>query len=81
MLVRVLRRMSGHVDGVDLTRFEAGRVYALHPEHAAFVVAIGAGQPADSDAVPINSMMQGVLPRETRRGGRYSGRERRRSPR
>ena len=80
MFVRVARPMSGQVDGVDLSRFEPGRIYKLGHEHAAFVIAIGAGEPVDADADAANRLLQGIH-RKRPPPQRFIGRERRSEPR
>jgi hypothetical protein len=47
MLLRVLRPISGSVDGIDLTAYDPGRIYRFSTELAAFVMAIGAAEPVD----------------------------------
>jgi hypothetical protein len=80
MFVRVVRLMSGHVDGIDLCRFEVGRVYRLPHALAAFVLAIGACEPEESSVEIADSVWKGVwkdvLP-STRPLIHYTGRERR----
>jgi hypothetical protein len=76
MFIRVVRLMSGHVDGVDLCRFEVGRVYRLPHALAAFVLAIRAGEPVDASVEAADSVWKGVLPLMRSRV-RYAGQERR----
>ena len=73
--------MSGQVDGVSLAQFQVGRIYNFRPEHAAFVLAIGAGEVVDSDGEPAHSLMQGVLPAIRGPAHAYTGPERRTHPR
>jgi hypothetical protein len=56
MRLRVLRPLSGSVDGIDLTQFKAGSVYSFSTAIASFLLAIGAAEPvvttAPSDSKP-----------------------------
>jgi hypothetical protein len=76
MFIRVLRLMSGHVDGIDLCRFEAGRIYRLPHALAAFVLAIHAGEPVDASVDFADCVWKGVL-RQMRPPTHYTGGERR----
>jgi hypothetical protein len=81
VLLRISRPMSGAVDGIDLTRFHEGRVYPFSPTLAAFVVAIGAGEPVDGDD-PQPPLAGGVFAaRPPERALHWTGRERRHAPR
>ena len=85
MLLRVSRPLSGSVDGVDLTQFDAGCVYTFSMSIAAFLLAIGAAEPCDPDAAPTLGRSPERL-FETRRHAsvprqRWSGPERRRTKR
>ena len=50
MRLRVLRQLSGSVDGIDLTQFEPGLVYHFSIDIATFLMALGAAAPAEDDA-------------------------------
>jgi hypothetical protein len=52
MLLRVLRPLSGSVDGVDLTKFEAEQVYRFTNGVASFLLAIAAAEPVEEGVEP-----------------------------
>jgi hypothetical protein len=85
MLLRVRRPLSGSVDGVDLTQFDAGGVYSFSASLAAFLLAIGAAEPCDPNAEPMLGPARGRMfesRRETSLANqRWTGPERRRTKR
>lgn len=86
MLLRVLRPLSGSVDGIDLTRFEAGQVYRFSTGLAAFLLAIAAAEPIDADdddAVtwPARPRIYDIRRPSPAPQPRWTGPERRQAPR
>jgi hypothetical protein len=81
MLVRIIRPLSGTVDGVDLTRFEPGRTYKLSTEIGSFVLSLGAGEPVDTDAEQLAGSAEGLPSRPARSNLPHRGKDRRKAPR
>lgn len=83
MLLRITRPVTGVVDGIDLSQFEAGTVHRLATEIACYLLALDAAMPVDGDTEPV------IWPRKKRlfdpttppRHARWSGVERRRNKR
>ena len=48
--LRILKPLTGSIDGIQLGRFRAGSVYELGSTIASYLLAIGAAEPAPDDA-------------------------------
>jgi hypothetical protein len=79
VLVRIKRPVAGSVDGVALSQFDAGRVYSVSAEMAAFLLALSAADPVDDDAEELRWTGRGLPDQPS--NGRWRGPERRRLPR
>jgi hypothetical protein len=79
MLVRIKRPLAGSVDGVALRQFDAGRVYSVSADLAAYLLALNAAHPVDDDAEELRWTGRGLAQRPS--NGRWRGLERRRLPR
>ena len=83
MLLRINRQVTGVVDGIDLSQFEAGAVHQVATEIACYLMALGAATPVDDDAEAA------IWPRSKRlfdpstppRHTPWTGADRRREPR
>jgi hypothetical protein len=51
--LRILKTLSGSIDGIQLGRFRAGSVYEFGSMIASYLLAIGAAEPADDEPATI----------------------------
>jgi hypothetical protein len=61
--LKITQALSGSIDGLQLDRFELGRVYEIGTDLSNYLLAIGAAEPAAADApVASSSLDQWLVP-------------------
>jgi len=58
--VRIIRRLTGNVDGIDLRPFEPGVVYELSTALGSYLLCVGVAEPADDSpavAMPLSTAL------------------------
>ena len=65
--LKITRRVSDNVDGVDLSHFQVGEVYEVGTGVGSYLLALGAAIPAD-DGEPGQDPGAPILPRAPRPG-------------
>lgn len=65
MRIRMIEPRRAHVDGVDLSLFQAGHAYEVDPSIATYLIVSGVAEPCTDDApalvVRTNEVMVGVF--------------------
>jgi hypothetical protein len=86
MRIRIVRRPSGQVDGVDLTRFEVGAVYDVNASIATYLMVGGHAEPVSATGpaavVPLNmtTEIRNRVKHVTEKAAEVSRKSKRRQP-
>ena len=67
MHLRITRRLSGSIDGLQLSRFEPGECYDMGTSLGSYLLALGAAEPVLDDSPPKIIPMKGEFRDEGRR--------------
>ena len=67
MRLKITQALSGSIDGLQLDRFELGRVYEIGTDLSNYLLAIGAAEPAPADAPVASSSLDQWLTTDIRR--------------
>ena len=71
MRLRITRKLSGSIDGLQLAHFEPGTLYDVGTSLGSYLLALGAAEPVNDDAperiLPINESLRKTQTAETPR--------------